>query len=833
MQNVKLWTQLWWHSSAPSSPSRCSRTGLWKRGLSILHVAAPAILLLWLVHSSIEGTLGIPRTGAMIPLSIFLALCLAQLIPLPTFLAKMSIVQTLFPVVSVQATRLGTVYAWQTVQSLLSFLAYAAVFFVLIDAIRSRDQLRRAMYVVSGTGLVVFLTGAAGHLFDPDGSHGFSMPFINPNHFAACLTMTALFSLGILVACVKIRASFSTRLFFGACSASSVMGVVWSFSRGAVVALGVGSVVLAVLLFVSRRTRQTWWLTIVGILVVIALTFAILPAETSRRLLSPITNRVDPSLLARWQVWRASIPIFTASPVTGWGLGSFKYIFPRFQASETKLHFDHAHNEYLQLLIEAGVIGFAAIAWGVMRVLGRIIRLTLKRRDPCVVGGVFGGISGLIAVLLHSSIDFPLRIGSNALLFTVILALVFVLSRTSFRDNTRRSFFSEWRIELTGLRRAVIPVCGFLGLMLIAWFSIAPYWAQSTAKSAADIADSDRDKAKNQMLLATRIDPSNAAIHAKCSDMFAQKPKSGMGKMSDADLDIAISHVCKAIGLCPTRAAYRQKLGWLYGRRSDWTPSPIADLGLIEMNTAISWQPNNAYRHRALARWALKFAEKSPEMWQAALDDDNDGELEAYVRLVLEEYTKASLLNPEIGAEFFKILEFHAESSHQAASLLPTDGRIHYQYAAYLKKQHRDKEADRVYADTVALLRSRIEENPGSAQDHFTLALCILLGVKNPALASEEFRRAIELDQDNATFRHWYARMLVLTHQYEEAVVQELRATTLEPDRAEAFYWLGRARHAMGEDKEALDAYRRAHALDPTEPAYRLNVEKLLSAIPK
>jgi len=796
--------------------------------IAILQIAVGLLLALWIVRGSVAGRLSFPRTGALLPVAAFVVLVLVQLIPLPFSVARPRALTSLFPTVALQPRRLGTVYAWQSVRSLFFFCTFAALFIATAEGYRTRAQLSRLGAWIAALGLVACACAIVTHTTAPSESGRLSGTFVNPNHFAAFLLMTGLLSLGLTLGYLERGASLLAVLYYGACATAALVGIVGSGSRGALAALALGTLVLAALLLASHCPRRRWWLGGSALLVAAGIAACSFSGPLARRLSTAGATAGELSLAARQQVWAAAVPMFTASPTLGYGLGSFQYVFPRYQSFHPELFYSHAHNEYWQVALETGVVGLGLLLCGGLRVFGRALRAAMKRRSPRALGGIFGGLAALVAVLAHSFVDFPLRLGANAALFAVILAFVLVLSHTTSRSRGHR-FLREWRLELRGPSRMLAPIGAAVGVILCAHFALAPWRADRAATAAVTLADSDARNAARHMLAAVGRDPGNAALHARCADLLSRD-----NDTTGRSLDPALAQARRAVALCPTVAAYHQKLGWLYGRRAAWTPGDYADLGLTHMQAAIACQPGNAYRHRALARWALNFAKAAGQSGVAVVrvssHGPNPAKRNAYAELALREYARAALLDPTVSDELCDLLQHHTRSWQEAVSLLPEDPRLYYQYAAWLKRRQRDAEADTLFARTAELLRRRLEQNPSSAQDHFTLALCILYGLKDPGQAAEAFRDAIRLDPRNATFHHWYARMLVNTGQYEQAVVQELRATRLNPALAEPFYWLGRAYRALGKSAEAVRAFRRACELDPAEPAYQLNLKQLLSA---
>ncbi|MDX2220924.1 MAG: O-antigen ligase family protein [Burkholderiales bacterium] len=98
--------------------------------------------------------------------------------------------------------------------------------------------------------------------------------------------------------------------------------------------------------------------------------------------------------------------------------------------------FEHAHNDYAEFLAEYGVIGFVLLALMVLWALAMALRAQWVRRDPLMRGISFASLMGVLAILIHSWVDFNLQIPANALYFMVLLALGWI---ALFLDRRQRS----------------------------------------------------------------------------------------------------------------------------------------------------------------------------------------------------------------------------------------------------------------------------------------------------------------------------------------------------------------------------------------------------------
>ncbi len=158
---------------------------------------------------------------------------------------------------------------------------------------------------------------------------------------------------------------------------------------------------------------------------------------------------------------RAALKLFAQAPLLGHGAGSFRTIFPPMRSAELSNKFyDHAHNDYAQILAEYGLVGATIIF--VMLMLGFISAFNAlrKRSDKLGVGAAFTGLFGMSALLLHAVADFNFQIPANAAIFSALLAICWI-SRHGLRDQAKLPQSSEMLgSEIKGLR---MPGSGMSG----------------------------------------------------------------------------------------------------------------------------------------------------------------------------------------------------------------------------------------------------------------------------------------------------------------------------------------------------------------------------------
>jgi O-antigen ligase len=118
-----------------------------------------------------------------------------------------------------------------------------------------------------------------------------------------------------------------------------------------------------------------------------------------------------------------SLRMFSKRPVGGWGLGTFPTVYPSYRSFYTNLFVNEAHNDYAQLLVETGLLGFGLMLWFLVR-LYQYGLPTSRRWEFEWDGAVsLAALLGCTGILLHSFVDFNLQIPANVALFYVLCGL--------------------------------------------------------------------------------------------------------------------------------------------------------------------------------------------------------------------------------------------------------------------------------------------------------------------------------------------------------------------------------------------------------------------------
>jgi len=297
-------------------------------------------------------------------------------------------------------------------------LLYAAVFREFEDA-RWR---RRLAGVVVATGLVMtveaFWQAATGDtliygLWRPRWDWAVFGPYVNRHHFAGYLAMAIPPALAFAVAAVERLARQvvgrprgwlalgervgARALALPVVAMTLVAGLFAAASRGGFLAFVVSGLALP-LAFPRRRLLAT-----LGVASLVAAGVAWVGIEG---LLSGFEKRgVRASRLA---IWRDALTMVPRFPLLGDGFNAFGTAFPGYQTAWREYYTGEAHNEYLQALVDTGMVGFALTAGVLVVVFRRAIAAAPR-------GALEAGLLGsLIAAACHNLVDFNWQIPANA-----------------------------------------------------------------------------------------------------------------------------------------------------------------------------------------------------------------------------------------------------------------------------------------------------------------------------------------------------------------------------------------------------------------------------------
>jgi O-antigen ligase len=316
---------------------------------------------------------------------------------------------------------------------------YAALILSVVHGFRSRRQLYRLVVLVIVFGVFESLYGLIQSLggvhyiwavpFADNRAHGTLM---NPNHYALLLNLAIAVGVGYLYTRsirllggkqLKLRRVLrmpdSARLAWIVVWLALIgFGVFASLSRMGTIAMFVclGGMLAAGRLAEGGKLKAVMVFSVLFAIVGLGLYVGIEGLVERYTILAQSGER------DRIPIWRDAWPMVSTTLWFGKGLGSFMWTFPAYETVEPDIPAMYAHNDYLEIVAEIGIVGFALLIWAVM-VCWRSARRNLLAKDHLVRGIGLATLGVLAATAIQEITDYSLYIPGVAAMFILLIAL--------------------------------------------------------------------------------------------------------------------------------------------------------------------------------------------------------------------------------------------------------------------------------------------------------------------------------------------------------------------------------------------------------------------------
>jgi O-antigen ligase len=371
-------------------------------------------LLLWALGGCLRGTIRISWTPLYWPFLVFLLLAVVQWSANSTF--------------DRVATR----------ESALKIITDFVIFFLAGQLLSTQPENGRALgwfglvalaltSAISILAMAQQLTGTRAIYWTLTPPLGWIFgPYVNHNHYGGLLEMLIPLSVGYVLS----RPAYSlSRVLLWILVGIALISVWASASRGASVAVLVEGVFMGILLIWNRR-HIAWrgsLLLIVGAVVVSAGIFVwmVQSGRSSGRgwTVFQSDQNLEVTMKDRFRGGIIALRMAREHPLTGIGLGCFEYVFPSYADFATDQYWNHAHDDYAEAVAETGIPGGVLILISLIiffRYAFRGLRERLRHESGWIQ---LGAAIGCVGLLVHSYVDFNLRIPANVAWFVVCLAI--------------------------------------------------------------------------------------------------------------------------------------------------------------------------------------------------------------------------------------------------------------------------------------------------------------------------------------------------------------------------------------------------------------------------
>jgi O-antigen ligase len=372
----------------------------------VLEMSALLLFLVWFFKQWLEKQLKLQWNPLFSPMAVFAVIVLAQIV------------------------FRRSVYLHDTISNALLYAAYAMLCFVSSQTLLRASQARMIAVILTIYGFTLaalaLVQGIAPNgklvwLRQPHLGGWIYGSYVNHNHYAGLMELLVpiplILSLGHFV-------HQKERIASGIAAAVMTGTIFLSGSRGGMLAIFAEFAVLAVILARHKKSARIALGAGAFAIVLISLLSWLGGKELSARVvsISAETHR-EISGGMRLSIDRDSLRMFRERPVLGWGLGTFPIVFPQFRSFYTNFFVNAAHNDYLQLLTETGLLGFGTMVWFLVVLYRQAFRKIQDWTSDITSAVTLACTLGFTGILVHSPVDFNLHVPANAAFFYVFCTI--------------------------------------------------------------------------------------------------------------------------------------------------------------------------------------------------------------------------------------------------------------------------------------------------------------------------------------------------------------------------------------------------------------------------
>jgi len=357
-------------------------------------------------------------------------------------------------------------------EEVLRILVYASLFFLVLNNLHRQESTQIIGFTMFGVATAIsfyafyqFITKSD---FVYDYQTGYkgrgSGTFICPNHLGGFLEM--LLPMALAYTFIG-RGKPLTKILLGYMALIMVAGIAVTVSRGSAIAAGIGLAVMAVLLLMQRSFRIHGFVLLAALFIggYLVATNSNFFQERFKLALSP--DRLD--LNIRMDMWDSAYRMWRDHLWLGVGPAHFDELFKIYRPADVQLQADRVHNDYLNTLTDWGIVGSAIIlialgmlAVGIIKVWRHVQRgdRAFSSNTSDKFAFVMGASCGLVAIAVHSLVDFNMHIPANAILAVTLMAML----TGHWRFATERYWVSArviGKIVATALLVGMIAILGW------------------------------------------------------------------------------------------------------------------------------------------------------------------------------------------------------------------------------------------------------------------------------------------------------------------------------------------------------------------------------------
>jgi putative inorganic carbon (HCO3(-)) transporter len=384
----------------------------------------------------------------------FIIVASLQIIPLPQFLVALLSPTSFDVFANVNAdTFYLSVDPGQSTISFIKLLSFFCLLICVLSLINSEHRIRLLLLTMVASGSFQAFYGLFEVGFAAETSLVFGLPtsdiatgsFVYKNHFTNYLMMCLAAGTGLIVTSLQksteaspkdiassiTQTLLSSKVIVRVCMVIMVIALVMSGSSlgSAAVFLSMAFVGGLAFVLIKNRSRGLSVLIISIFIIDLFIVSAYFGLERVKDRLAQTSLQQE----SKSEVIKDAYPMIADYPLFGSGGGSFYSTFPSYQETQVNVFYAHLQNDYLQFLIEYGIVGGFILFSIFVFCIYKSARAMRKRRNSIFKGTAFACLVALVGMAVHITVDFPLQAYANACYFVVFLALCMIINKLKIR----------------------------------------------------------------------------------------------------------------------------------------------------------------------------------------------------------------------------------------------------------------------------------------------------------------------------------------------------------------------------------------------------------------
>ena len=336
---------------------------------------------------------------------------------------------------------------------LMLSIFYGALFLLGVVLINSRKRVKFMLFLFVTLGVIESIygmylvsikqSGLFVHITSVSIEHA-SGTFVNKNHLVAFLSMSCLLGFGLRLIIAKDISDYSFEktsirmirfiahpLRLLDVSLIIIIAGIWNtHSRSGIMSFIISICFFYLFLFLLKKSKKLNYKHLLSFVSIVLLILILVSKDfifildslgvNADNQLQLVMNSAEGRLMAFNQVL-GNISKFWFSGV---GPGAYQVFFVNFRSQEQMAYFDHAHNDYLEFLIEYGLL--SVVIFGLfIYMIYKLVKFILRGNSRFYKYLGMAAICCIIYLLIHGNMDFNARIPANVITIIVVISMVY------------------------------------------------------------------------------------------------------------------------------------------------------------------------------------------------------------------------------------------------------------------------------------------------------------------------------------------------------------------------------------------------------------------------